>query len=113
MDNELPYDEQLDVAIVLFHMRDVIAEAYLRGLPTGMYSTSEANRIDALLACKCVLSADLRLCDRLRPALEHVLGERHIGELTIDDCKAVAAQYREWLDLSAMSAWHSLVYKFR
>jgi len=114
---ELPYDDQCEVAVVLYFVRDLIAEAYRGGLAGGIFSTSEVDselgRRNAPLACKCVLSGDGHLNDRFRDVLVSVLDGRDVGELADVDCGKIAARYCEWLELPLDSAWRTLAYNSR
>lgn len=83
----LEYRDELDIAQVLLFSRQALIAAWPAGLPTGMFTREEVDKIEALRAIGSVLGEDLHLCRKFRLVAENVLAGRDIAELTGADCR--------------------------
>jgi hypothetical protein len=112
MHAELSNDDKCEVAVALFYVRDLIAEAYRCGLAGGIVPHSKVDsalaKSNALIDCKSVLAGDLLLADRFRRVLENVLNGRDVGDLTDVDCDKIADRHFDWLEVPLRSSWRTL-----
>lgn len=111
--NELPYDDICEAKVVLFYVRDLLAEANHGGLAAGEFSLKEVGRRRALQNCNGVLTEDGHLADCFRVVLLSVLAGREVGELTSEDCGKIASRHGEWLTSPLNSVWRELAYHSR
>ena len=120
MNQGLRYMDQLDISFVIFRNRDILNVLVVDPGALGSPLTREAlNKIELLRQCEGLLrdsrsdeQGPLALCDDFHTVLDHVRGEHAIDDITIEDAKAIATRYREWLSLP-LGGWSSAIYASR
>jgi hypothetical protein len=91
--------EYFDLIDVLHECRNLISEAYSRGLPTGMFGKENAEKIEKLMNLTVLDRASptsIQLCKRFRSVLDEVAARRHADQLSVEDIKCLADRYSEW-----------------
>ena len=87
--------EYFDLINVLCKNRDLIGEAYSRGLPLGFYDKNTVERIESLRDCG-VLNQDLKLCEAFRKALDEVGKGREVEQFSTGGMRDIVDRYRDW-----------------
>lgn len=88
MKRKMTYGEECDLKEIFVAHWAYIAEAYSRGLPTGMYDREQAACVEAIRKAE-MLDGDLRLDPTWRKAVDEVSGGRSIYDLSEADKKLI------------------------
>jgi hypothetical protein len=89
--------QDFDLISVLCECRDLIGDAYSRGLPLGVFGKETAEKIEKLMNLNVLdrrSPASIQLCERFRSVLDDVASHR--VEFSVDDMKCLANRYSEW-----------------
>jgi len=91
--------EYFDLINVLYECRDLISEAYSRGLPTMVSGEENAEKIQKLMNLNVLdraSTASIQLCKNFRSVLDEVATRRHVDQFSIEEIRCLADRYSEW-----------------
>jgi hypothetical protein len=91
--------EYFDLINALYECRDLISEAYSRGLPIMVSGKENAEKIEKLMNLNVLdraSTASIQLCKGFRSVLDEVAARRHFDQFSVEDIKCLADRYSEW-----------------
>lgn len=97
--------ELKDCAMVLFYHRNMINEAFVDGVQSGLWDRTRVRSFEALKALGIVLQ-DGALNSRLRQVIKDELRLDDVSGTSYEAWKRVAAREKEWFDPDLASEWY-------